>query len=493
MQTIVAIRYIPHFLFRTLILAVLTIGAAHAQAIREPMLDTLGQELDQAREQEVPVLSPQGYAKALEGYTAAKQDADRGRSPDRIRTRASEALETLRAAVRSAAQARESFSTIVRTRTDALAAEPARYATESWAKAEERFVDAMRRRERGDEDAARKRAAEAEVLIRDAELEAIKTRLLGRARGLIAQAREQKVADVAPRTLSAAERLVGQADQEITRSRYDLTMPEALAAEAEYEARHALHLARLIRQVLEKEKDDEYGLEELLLSYEAPLRKIAVEVDAPARFDEDATKAIQDILAKVQARQQQFTRVRQELEDRNGEIAELKTQMQRLEQRLGGVSEERLALQRRVSEQEALRANAAAIETAFSPDEARVYRQGDDVVISLTGINFGVGRSSIASASEPLLQKVQSAIARFPTAPLVIEGHTDANGTESANLLLSQDRADAVKEYLIRNAGVNPEKVSSVGYGESRPVASNETNEGRARNRRIDLIIRVGQ
>jgi OOP family OmpA-OmpF porin len=478
---------------RTLLVCVVIAGNAWAQTTGDPQLQTLASELEQARAQNVPVLSPQGYARAAESYAAAQEDANRGRNPDRLRKRVVEALETLRTAVSSAEQARESFSTVVRTRNDALAAEPAKYAPQTWTRAEERFVEAMRRRERGDEEAARKRAAEAEVLIREAELEAIKARLLGKARALLAQAEEQDVAEVAPRTLGEAQRLLAQADQEITRSRYDLTLPQSLTREAEYEAEHALHLAQVIRQVLEQEDDDQHGLEALLLSYEAPLQKVAAEVDTTVRFNESAVQAIESILAQVQTREQEFTRVRQELEDRTSEVAALTKEVQRLEQRLGGVSEERLALQRRVAEQEALRANAAAIESSFSPGEARVYRQGEDIVISLTGINFGVGRSTVAAASEPLLKKVQESIARFPDAPLVVEGHTDANGTDSANLLLSQDRADAVKEYLVRNAGVNPEKITSIGYGESRPVASNETNEGRARNRRIDLIIRVGR
>ena len=72
---------------------------------------------------------------------------------------------------------------------------------------------------------------------------------------------------------------------------------------------------------------------------------------------------------------------------------------------------------------------------------------------------------------------------------MVIEGHTDSNGSDSTNLILSQDRADAVRQYLVTTFGINPEKVSSIGYGEARPVATNETADGRARNRRIDLII----
>ncbi|HKQ80892.1 MAG TPA: OmpA family protein [Steroidobacteraceae bacterium] len=480
-------------LLRRLLLIVIALVAlpASAQTSREPLVDTLAKEVQEARAQDVPALAPNAFKDASEALEAAQQDLQKGRKSERIRERANAGLASIRTATQVATRARETFASMVRTRTDALAAKPAQYAAESWAKADERFRDAMSRSERGDANGAQRRAAESEVLMREAELEAIKNRVLGQARTLIAQAHAAKVEDVAPQTLANAERLLGQADHEISRNRYDLAVPESMTKEAEYEARHSIYLAQLIRDVLKKEKDDQHGMENMLLAYEGPLQKIAVEVNTTARFDSNAQTAMQAILDGVQQRTQELTRTRQELEDRNSEVTELKAQMQRLEDRLGGVSEERLALQRRVSEQEALRANAAAIEASFTPNEARVYRQGDDVVISLTGINFGVGRSTIAAASEALLKKVQEAIARFPNASFVVEGHTDANGSDSQNLLLSQDRADAVKDYLVRNAGVNVERISSIGYGEARPVASNETSEGRARNRRIDLIIRT--
>jgi OmpA-OmpF porin, OOP family len=485
------VTVLPRSLLLVLILLSFGWHAASAQTVREPLVDTLAAEIEAARQQEVPALAPNAFKAAADALASAQQDLQKGRKAERIRERANEGLESIRTATKAAARARDTFASMVRTRTDALAAQPARYAAESWARADERFRDAMSRFERGDADSAQRRAAESDVLMREAELEAIKNRILGKARALIAQAHEQKVEKEAPRTLANAERLLGQADQEISRNRYDLAVPESLVGEAEYEARHATYLAQLIRDVQQKEKDDQNGLEAMLLAYEGPLQKIAVEVNTAAKFDSSAQTAMQSILQGVQQRQQELTRVRQELEDRTSEITELKAQLQKLEARLGGVSEERLVLQRRVAEQETLRANAAAIETSFLPNEARVYRQGDDVVISLTGINFAIGRSTIAAASEGLLKKVQDAIGRFPGASIVVEGHTDANGSDSQNLLLSQDRADAVKDYLVRNAGVNVERISSIGYGEARPVASNETPEGRARNRRIDLIIRA--
>ncbi len=71
-----------------------------------------------------------------------------------------------------------------------------------------------------------------------------------------------------------------------------------------------------------------------------------------------------------------------------------------------------------------------------------------------------------------------------------VEGHREP--TEGLDdLILLQDRADAVKQYLLSKFGVNAERITSIGYGEARPVATNETQEGRARNRRIDLVIHV--
>jgi outer membrane protein OmpA-like peptidoglycan-associated protein len=77
---------------------------------------------------------------------------------------------------------------------------------------------------------------------------------------------------------------------------------------------------------------------------------------------------------------------------------------------------------------------------------------------------------------------------RDPSKPIRIEGHTDARGTAGANRVLSQRRADAVRDALIA-AGVAAARISSVGLGEDQPVASNDTEEGRARNRRVDVIL----
>jgi outer membrane protein OmpA-like peptidoglycan-associated protein len=311
--------------------------------------------------------------------------------------------------------------------------------------------------------------------------------VLDEARGLIAQAEEARVERQAPATLANAKRLLAQAEQEIVRNRYDTDLPRSLAQQAEYEARHGLYLAELIQRVA----DEKFGIENLILAWEQPLRQMAGEVDLVPRFDEGYAPTMQKLLEHVRDQQRRVRQLERDIADRDAQIAALTSEMDRLQGRLGGVSEERIALQRRVDAQARLRANLASVEGMFAADEARVLREGDDVVLRLMGLNFPSGKATIEPASFALLGKVQDAIRLFAGASVIIEGHTDSYGSDSANFILSQDRADAVRQYLIRNMGLDAEAVSSIGYGETRPVATNDTAEGRSRNRRIDLVIRL--
>jgi OOP family OmpA-OmpF porin len=84
---------------------------------------------------------------------------------------------------------------------------------------------------------------------------------------------------------------------------------------------------------------------------------------------------------------------------------------------------------------------------------------------------------------------VRQAIDVFPNSQAVIEGHTDSYGGDESNMALSRRRAEAVSGYLTNELGVPAFRLSAVGYGETRPIANNETAQGRERNRRIDVRI----
>ncbi len=172
------------------------------------------------------------------------------------------------------------------------------------------------------------------------------------------------------------------------------------------------------------------------------------------------------------------------------EVSALKREIGVLEQMVTSLSAQRELLAKRLDAQTRVRDQTAQVEGMFARDQARVLRQADDVIIRLVGLQFDIGQSKIEPKNFELLATVGKAIQMFPKSALTVEGHTDSHGGDSANLALSQKRADAVKQYLVSNLHIDPSRVHAVGYGETRPVANNETEEGRSRNRRIDVVIR---
>ncbi len=129
------------------------------------------------------------------------------------------------------------------------------------------------------------------------------------------------------------------------------------------------------------------------------------------------------------------------------------------------------------------------VKSTFDEDEAEVLISGDQLLIRLYGLTFASGSTEIRPENFGLLTKVQSALREFPNSPIVVAGHTDSRGNDATNLSLSQRRADAVREYLLANMTIAERQIRAVGYGEARPIASNDNAAGQAKNRRIDVIV----
>ncbi|MDO8283040.1 MAG: OmpA family protein [Thermodesulfovibrionia bacterium] len=105
-------------------------------------------------------------------------------------------------------------------------------------------------------------------------------------------------------------------------------------------------------------------------------------------------------------------------------------------------------------------------------------------------INFDFDKSIIRKVEYAKLEKALAFISKYPEASLVIEGHTDSRGTDAYNDVLSYKRANAVKEYFITKGKIIDAKIKRVtGYGELKPIASNDTKEGRFENRRVEILI----
>ncbi len=110
--------------------------------------------------------------------------------------------------------------------------------------------------------------------------------------------------------------------------------------------------------------------------------------------------------------------------------------------------------------------------------------------VELYGIQFDFDQATIKPESKPTLDQIAKLLADSPALRLQIVGHTDGKGAEGYNLDLSKRRAASVVAELVRGYGVDGGRLSSEGLGMSQPIASNDTDEGRAKNRRVELVAR---
>ena len=165
-----------------------------------------------------------------------------------------------------------------------------------------------------------------------------------------------------------------------------------------------------------------------------------------------------------------------------GEVNQLGSQ---LAQTQTGLAQETDA--RKAAEARAARAMESLAKIAQVKEEAR------GMVITLSGqVLFVTGKSELLPAAQDQLGVVAKALLdQGPLNPIVVGGYTDSVGSESANMKLSQDRADAVRSFLV-SKGLPSDKLTAVGHGKSNPVAGNDTADGRANNRRVEIVVAGG-
>ena len=113
---------------------------------------------------------------------------------------------------------------------------------------------------------------------------------------------------------------------------------------------------------------------------------------------------------------------------------------------------------------------------------------GDGILVNLPDVTFAVDSTAISPSFQNTLDRVAQSMNQYPNSLIDIYGHTDSTGSDSYNMDLSKRRADSVASYLAMR-GVNPARVRTEGLGERYPVADNNTPEGRALNRRVEIKI----
>ncbi|PKN36624.1 MAG: hypothetical protein CVU62_13995 [Deltaproteobacteria bacterium HGW-Deltaproteobacteria-2] len=104
-------------------------------------------------------------------------------------------------------------------------------------------------------------------------------------------------------------------------------------------------------------------------------------------------------------------------------------------------------------------------------------------------VEFDFDKSTIKKGYYQDIDNLAGVMKQYPDLNVAIEGHTDSIGSDAYNEKLSQERADAVKNYMVEKNGIDANRIKAIGFGEKQPVASNDTSEGRAQNRRVEAAV----
>ncbi len=172
------------------------------------------------------------------------------------------------------------------------------------------------------------------------------------------------------------------------------------------------------------------------------------------------------------------------------EVSSLRRQLWETELRVGVAEADRSAAESVLTKKQERDAAIEAARSSFTAEEGEIIlSSGGDVVMQVYGISFGVGSASLSAGQNDLVDKIVAAIQLFPAAEVNVEGHTDDTGGHDANLRLSRRRAETVARLLEQKLGRGEESIATEGFGPDKPIALNSTAEGRAMNRRIDVVL----
>ena len=506
-----------------LCLAIVVAGSLQAADLGE--YNSLSRMVDSAIVTEVNVFAPKVFEKAFEEFQKAKKAVDDNKKQKDIDKYTDKSREYLDNALKAADVAKLSLEQYLEPRRKARTAKAYSIVPLLYDKAEGQFLKATEKVESGNVKDGLKEAAQASPLFDQAELEAIRKEILDPADKLIFEAEKDDAVKYAPSTLDKARSARARADAIITQNRYNRA--DAMKEEklAEYEARHASNIALSVRSL----NRNDQAWEKLMLGYEIQMNRVGKEIDfVHLPFDEGPAAAADTLISYITDLQKYNSRLEGKADDLTTGVSttlrdilsaigepsaakdpvklaeqvgqhttrlleernKLQETVTRSDEKMAVLAEQHGAVQARLDQRKAAEDRIQSAKMILNPSEGEVLmNSSNDIVLRLSGLSFDIGKSEVKDQHIALLAKVQKIMKLFPDAPCVVEGHTDASGESVSNRALSEKRAFAVMQYLRQEMQIPADKIKAVGYGSERPIASNQTSEGRAKNRRIDLLI----
>lgn len=446
------------------------------------LVTQLEKDLASARSGQLDILAPEWFSKAEASLGKAQMALSIGDALSKINNYVAEARASLAKAEGIAKVSRTILADTTAARQKALDA-GAKQLGEPYKDVEKEYRKLTQAVENNNIRYAQDNAAKVQQSFRDIEIMAIKAGTIGNVRSIMAQADRAKARNFAPKAYSAAEKSLNEADAYIGKNPYDEAANSQKASAAAFMA------DRLMSVAGSSSKFNEMTSEDSALYIEGLMARIAKGMNAGDVRDKSLENQVKTLVRAAEDLRSDNRSLKELNYNYEKQIAVLESQITSLKgfSREQETAKEKLAAERRFNELFDI------VQGYFTPDEAEVYKQGSQLFIRLRGIKFPVGKSTLTPDNFSLMSKVQKAIQTFGQALVTVEGHTDSTGSTEVNQRLSLERAEAVMAYLVANQTLPADRISASGYGPNRPLASNASPEGRAVNRRIDVLITPDQ
>jgi outer membrane protein OmpA-like peptidoglycan-associated protein len=432
-----------------------------------PKVESLASALHQARSKGSELLAPESYKEANSLLSRAMDEAEDNDSEGAEKA-ASEGLNLISKLNRDTESSREILTEVLQARDRAYAAGVATLQKDKVLDLDADLKKTTTLVENGDIEKAKQLRPKLLAGYKQLELDTLKQGTVELAKSAIANAKEQGAEKLAPITLTRAEEQMKLAVTILDADRSQTEKAEVHAKRAKWYAEQSASIAETVKDFDRRD----YSMEDVVLWHQQQLGIINEPLGIEIPFNQSSDKAVLSLRSAVS--------------NVVNEAAQLKTAQEKVGKQLALTEQERLAMMKKDRED---KEKFDKVQALFTTSEANVYRQKQNVLISAHGLQFPVGQSEIQTSNFPMMNKIIRAINIFPDAKIEVIGHTDSMGDDKHNLDLSKARASKVAKFLVEVGEIPQDRITSQGFGESRPVASNETSAGRAENRRVEINI----
>lgn len=433
---------------RLLALLLVIIGCSHDPKVKQyPVTANPGEEIfllnrdmQIALNAQADVLSPKNFEKAQEHQKEANSSLKANKRPDATLKHVAVSRHYLNQAKIYSARSNMHLKGVGEARKRAIEAGAEDYYNYEITKADRKLKDLTADIERDESDEAEKDSAKTQESYLNIELMSLKKKYLDESQKIVKQARKEGAAKNAPKTLAISEKSISDSAAFITANRSD---PEAMAKESQKSFRQATLLLKINRDV-----------------------------------KSGAAASSEDMALRMNAENEKVINLNQRMAQQEQVITGNNT-------RITTLSSEKEAMQKKEDHDQRFE----KAKNRFNANEATVYKKGDALLIRLHGLKFNSSKSELSSNNIALLNKVNLAIEDIGSKKIQVNGHTDSIGGKATNQKVSEERAAVIKNYLQGKNENEDLSIITKGFDFQQPIATNKTAEGRALNRRVDILI----